>query len=413
MNRKQLVILLVVVGVLGAAGWLRYQQTRTSWQSGSKAIGQKLLGELPVNDVAAILIKSDTNEVHLARKDNLWRVGERKDYPANYEQIRSFLMKAQDLKVVQNEEIGKSQLGRYKLLPPGQGTNSALLVELRDQNGKAIRSLLLGKQHKHKSAPGRPSPMGDTEDGGYADGRYVMVGTDAKSVAVINEPLNDIDSIPGLWLNKDFFKVEKVRSIAVAFPVATNSWTVTRDNETAEWKLADAKPGEQLDSTKTSSFGSALASPTFSDVDTGAKPEALGLDKPTVVTVDTFENFTYTLKVGQKTNDILPLTLTVSAQLPTERTVGKDEKPADKAKLDKEFKDKQKTLQDKLAQEKGYENWIYLVSSWTLDSVLKDRNQLLVEKKEEPKKDEKSAAAAETPASQAPAQAAPVQDAVK
>jgi hypothetical protein len=35
---------------------------------------------------------------------------------------------------------------------------------------------------------------------------------------------------------------------------------------------------------------------------------------------------------------------------------------------------------------------MYLVSNFTFDSLLKDRSQLLVEKKEEPKKDEKPAA---------------------
>jgi hypothetical protein len=116
------------------------------------------------------------------------------------------------------------------------------------------------------------------------------------------------------------------------------------------------------------------------------------LDKPTLLSLETFDDFTYTLKVGRKTNDTYALTVAVSAKVPTERTPAKDEKPEDKTKLDKEFKEKQKKLEDKLAQEKGYENWIYLVSSWTLDSLLKDRAQLLMEKKEEPKKDEKPAA---------------------
>jgi hypothetical protein len=414
MNRKQLIILLVVVGVLGVAGWLRYQQTRNSWQSDSKAIGQKLLGDLPVNDVASILLKANTNEVNLVRKDNLWRVRERNDYPANYSEISGFLLKAQDLKVAQNEEVGKSQLGRYKLLPPGEGTNSATLVELRDQNGKAIRSLLLGKTHKRKAPQGRPSPMGDMEDEGYPDGRYVMVGTAAKTISVISDPLSNLEPAPANWLNKDFFKVDKVRSVAVTFPVATNSWKLSRTNETAEWTLAEAKPGEQLDAAKTSPLATALASPNFSDIATSVKPEALGLDKPTVVTFETFEDFTYTLKVGQKTNDIIPLTLTVSANLPKERVAGKDEKPEDKAKLDKEFKDKQKVLQDKLAQEKSYENWTYLISSWTLDAVLKERAQLFVEKKEEPKKDDKPAAGIEAPkAPEAPAKADAAADASK
>jgi hypothetical protein len=394
MNRKQFIILVVLVVALGIAGLLLYQRNQSSWQgSGRQGAAQKLLGDLPVNDVAAIVIKGGTNQLDLVKKDNLWRVKERDDYPANFTEISGFLLKALDLKAAQSEEIGPSQLGRYKLLPPGPATNTAVLVELRDQNGKVIKSLLLGKTHMRKSE-GRPSPMGEMGDNeGFPDGRYVMVGTGAKTVAVVSDPLSSLEAKPDQWLNKDFFKVEKIRSIAVMLPVATNSWKVSRDTETAsDWKLADAKPDEKLDSTKTSGFSYALNSPSFNDVlPSDTKPEQTGLDKPTVITLDTFDNFTYTIKLGQKTNDNLPMALAVTAQLPKERTPGKDEKPEDKTRLDKEFKDQQKKLEDKLSQEKSFEKWVYLASNWTFDSLLKDRAQLLVEKKEESKKDEKAA----------------------
>ena len=55
--------------------------------------------------------------------------------------------------------------------------------------------------------------MGDNE--GLPDGRYVMVGTGAKTVAVVSDPLSNLEAKPDLWLDKDFFKVEKIRSIAV------------------------------------------------------------------------------------------------------------------------------------------------------------------------------------------------------
>jgi hypothetical protein len=396
MNRKQLIILLVLVVALGIAGKVLYQRNQSSWQGGGRqGAALKLMGDLPVNDVAAIVIKGGTNQLDLVRKDNLWRVKERNDYPADFSAISGFLLKAVDLKAAQTEEIGASQLGRYKLLPPGPATNTAVLVELRDQSGKVIKSLLLGKTHMRKSE-GRPSPMGEMGDNeGWPDGRYVMVGTGGKTVAVVSDPLSNLEAKPEAWLNKDFFKVEKIRSVAVAFPVATNSWKVTRDTETGtDWKLADAKPEEKLDSAKTSSFSYALSSPSFTDVlPADTKPEQTGLDKPTVITLDTFDNFTYTIKVGQKTNDNLPMVVAITAQIPKERTAGKDEKAEDKARLDKEFKDKQKKLEDKLSQEQAYEKWVYLVSNWTVDSLLKDRAQLLVEKKEEPKKDEKPAAA--------------------
>jgi hypothetical protein len=245
-----------------------------------------------------------------------------------------------------------------------------------------------------RKSEGRASPMGEFGDNeGFPDGRYVMVGTGAKTVAVVSDPLSNLEPKPDQWLNKDFFKVEKIRSIDVAFPSPTNSWKVSRETETAsDWKLADAKPEEKLDSSKTSAFSYALSSPSFNDVlSPDTKPEQTGLDKPTVITLATFDNFTYQIKVGQKTNDNLPILVAVSAVIPKERTPGKDEKPEDKTRLDKEFKEQQKKTEDKLSQEQAYGKWVYLVSSWTLDSLLKERSQLLAEKKEEPKKDEKPA----------------------
>ena len=44
--------------------------------------------------------------------------------------------------------------------------------------------------------------------------------------------------------------------------------------------------------------------------------------------------------------------------------------------------------EEKLALEKAFESWTYLVSGWTVDPMLKERAQLLVEKKEAAKPDE-------------------------
>jgi hypothetical protein len=385
MNRNQFSLLLFLVVVLGMAGLMVYNKQNDVGKSGSTELGKKLLPSLPVNDIAHIALKQGTNQLDLAKKDGTWRVRERNDYLANYSQISDFLIKAADLKVVQSEKVGPSQLGRLELIA-GQGTNAALEVAFKDQNDKQIQALLLGKKHMQKSKT--PSPYGDLGDNGWPDGRYVQVAGNSGTVAVISDALSNIEPKPDQWLNKDFFKVEKVRSVAVEFPQPTNSWKLSRETESGDWKLANATPTEQLDSTKTSSVSNPLSSPSFSDVDTTSKPEQLGLDKPTIVTLDTFDNFTYTLKVGQKTNENYPLLVAVSAQLPKERTPGKDEKAEDKDKLDKQFKEQQKKLEDKLAQERAFQNWTYLVSSWTLDPLLKNRSQLLVEKKEEPKKEE-------------------------
>ena len=384
MNRKQFVILLGLVVVLGAWGLSRRRDQSSSWNGGGgPAIGQKLLGEFAVNDVAQIAVKHGTNELTLARKNDLWRVNERGDYPANFSEISSLLLKLKDLKVVQMEAVGPSQLPRLELA--ASGTNAPTTVEFRDASGKAIKTLVLGKKHTKSGGP--RSPMEEGGDGGYPDGRYVMAGSASGQVALISDPLANLEPNAEPWLSKDFFKIEKPRSIAVTFQNATNSWKLTRETEGGDLKLADAQPGEVLDTSKASGVGNPFSSPSISDVAAGVTPATAGLDKATVIAVETFEGFAYTIKVGAKTNENYYLTLSVAANFPKERPPGKDEKPEDKAKLDKEFADKQKKLEEKLAQEKTFEPWTFLLQGWSVDSLLKERAQLFVEKKDETKKD--------------------------
>jgi len=380
MNLKQLGILLAIVVVIGGAGLAIHNHQQSSWSGGGTEVGKKLLGDkFPFNDVAHISIKHGTNELNLVKKDDLWRVSERANYPANFSQISEFLLKARDLKMVQTEEIGPSQLARMELAP-GQGSNSAVVVEFDDQAGKSIQTLLLGKKHMKKS----PNPSQVEGEDGFPDGRYVAVGTNIHQVALISDPLEIADTNPDQWLDKNFIHVEKPKSIAVEFPVATNSWQLTRETEAGDWKLVNTNAGEEFDMSKISGVTSPFSSPTFSSVLPGARLDESGSNKPTLVNIDTFDDFHYAIRVGAKTNDDYLVTISVSAKPPVQLVMGKDEKPEDKALLDKRFKDVQQKFADKLKQEQGCEQWTYLVPSYAVDPVLKERSQFLADKKTEP-----------------------------
>jgi hypothetical protein len=370
MNRKQFLILLSLVVVVGAAGLLVHRNANDSWR-GAAAIGGKLLPDLSVNDVAQITIKSGAGEVNLARENNLWRVRERAGYPADFARISELLIKLADLKIVQNEDLGPSQLGRFELLPPGPGADTGTAVDLNDSNGRPLGSLLLGKPHLQKPAANPQfGGMGGEE---WPNGRYVM--TAARSVALISDPLESVQPKPEAWLNKDFLNVEKPRSIAVRFAAATNSWKLTRASETGDWQLADSAAGEKLDSTRISSVTSPFGSATFEDV----APLSSNRLSYAVLTVDTFDGFSYVSRVGTRQGDNYPVSFSVAANLPATRPPAADEKPADKTRLDQEFQTRQKTLAEKLAKESAITNWIYQIPAYTLDELLKSRPQLLVE----------------------------------
>lgn len=379
MNKNQLTILIALVAAVGLAGLLLYQRQQAAWAGGTNTPA-KVFSDLPVGEsLARIVIRHGTNEVNLLKQSDVWRVKERGDYPANYSEISRVMLKLRELKPVETEQVGPSQLGRLELLPPGPGSNTATLVEFHDASGKVLDSLLAGKEQMGDSPAAAPY---GAQGGSYPIGRWIKTGDSKDSVSLVGDALGELTSQPEAWLSKDFFKVEKIQSLSVSFPEATNSWSISRTNESAnDWTLADAKPGEVLDSSKTSGFGWALTSPTFNDVVVDPKFEALGLDKPTTITVKDFDGFTYTLQVGKKEGDARPLTVKVAADLPGERVAGKDEKPADKERLDKEFKANLARQQEKLARDESFKNWAYLVPDYTLDSLLKHRSELLKEEK--------------------------------
>lgn len=376
MNRKQFTILIVLVVVLGGAGLVLYNNQSSSFRSSGEGTGQKLLGDFPVNDVTHIAIRQGGEELNLVKKDDLWRVRERYDYPADFREISQLLLKLREMKIVQSEQVGPSQLPRLELTT-GEGPNSATVLEFKGQGDKPLKTLLLGKKHLRKSQS--PSPFGGMDDEGWPDGRYVKAGADSDSVALVSDPLSNVEPKPAQWLSKDFLRVEKARAVAVAFPEESHSWALSRDTEFGEWKLADAKSEEQLDPSKASSVSNPMSSASFVDVLAPEPPS----EKSAVVTIETFDNFTYTLHVGMKTEENYPLSVSVAAQLAKERAPGESESPEDKERLDKEFAERQQKLKEKLAQEKAFEKWTYLVSGWTLDSLLKPRAELLAEKQDE------------------------------
>ncbi len=385
MNRKQLQLIIILFVVIGGAGLLVMNRNKESWHATDQQMGQKVIKDFRLNEVAHIVIKQPNAELNLTKKTDQWTVRERGDYPANFTEISDFLKKIWELKVTRPVKTSAAQLSRLELLPPGKGTNAGTLVEFKDKDDKSLSALLLGKKSM-KDSPDN-SPFGG---GGFPEGRFIMVANNPQSVALVRDALANVEAKAEPWLNKDFFKVEKIRSISLVSTNATNSWTLSREGETNEWKLADLKAGEQLDSAKVSSVPSPLYSPGFNDVaPVGAKPEETGMDKPMVITARTFNNFTYILKVGKKSGDEnYHLAMSVTADLLKQRAPGKDEKPEEKEKLDKEFKEQQTKLEEKLKQEKNFEKWTYLVSSWTVEPLLKERSQLLVEKKDESKKED-------------------------
>lgn len=376
MKSKQLTLLVLAAVVLGGGGLLVLKNRQSEFADAKTNVGGLLLGSFDVTSVAGLRITQGSNSVNVVKSGDDWVVKERGSYPANFDEVRSLVRKLSELKVTQPVKVGPSRLPMLELTKE-VGTQ----VELLDKDGKALKSLTLGKQ---LTAGGNDnSPFGG---GGMPNGRYVQTGTGADNISVVNDPLSSAKTDGSEWIAKEFIKVEQPISVVVAGSSATNSYSLARTNEFADWTLADAKEGEQLDKNKLWSFNSLLSAPSFNDLVLNPDLAKLGLDQPTKATIKTASGFVYEVKLGKPDGDNYPLQVSVSAELKKEREAGKDEKPEDKAKLDKEFAEKLAKQQEKLKAEQAFGKWTYTVSKWTVDALLKGRGELLADKKAEESK---------------------------
>ena len=371
MKSKQFVLLAVLAAGLGGGGLYVLNRQHQDYQQGARQLGGQLLATFDVNAVAGIRLTQGTNSVNVLRNGDNWTVRERSAYPANFGQIAEFVRKLSELKVANPITVGASRLPMLELT-----RETGTLVELLDKDGKAIKTLMLGKTHSRGS--GEESPFGG---GGMPDGRYVQAGTGTEGVALVADALSSANTKAEEWIAKDFLKVEQPLFIQVVHPEATNSFTLTRTNEFADWQLAEAQPGQELDKSKLFSFNTVLSGASFNDVTDKPDLAKAGLEHPVEAQIRTATGFTYKLKLGKAEGDNVSLQVTTDAALIKERTPGKDEKPEDKEKLDKEFKEKLAKQEEKFKTEQAFGKWTYTVTKWSVDALLKNRSELLAEKK--------------------------------
>lgn len=350
MNTKQLLLLLVVAVVLGAAVAVWHRQNSAAWSGSGRQPGGELLGQFPINDVAEVTISRGVDHVTMVKNGDRWQVSERAGFPAAFGDLKALLLKLEGLKVVQTDDLSFAQRPRLQLAGPDAGTNAATFLELRDATGKALRSLWLGKKHQHTSTDGSE---------GWPDGRYVLTDTNSEQVQVVADAMTEVEPTPANWLDKDFCKPEHILTFSAIYPVATNSWSLTRTNDLADWQFVSPSAGEKLDSTKLADLASPLSGLSLADVQTA--PVASGSNVE--LQAHTADGFDYVFHVGAKTNDNYQVSLAVSAQLSTNQLVAGETLDAAKQKL---------------AHDSALTNWTYLVPSWTLDSVLKHRADILL-----------------------------------
>lgn len=381
MTRKQLLILVAALALLAIAGAWIAQSQRTAWKAADPRIGQRLVPDVKLEDVTELALRDASAILTLVRRDGSWLVKERAEFPADGERVRELLIKLAELKIVQAEPVAEAQRARLNLAEPsGPATSGAGTVfELKHGSGKSMARLLLGKTVTAKTSGAGPSP-----EQGTPTGRYVMSGTDTTSVSLVSDPLETAQAKAESWLSKDLIRVERTRSVIATGPDGRQRFSLSRDAESLDWKLAG---GGKPDLQKAQDVVSPLQGMSLADVVPDPAVAGAGLDRPIVIKALTFDGLTYTLRIGSKTaDDRYYVALSISGEPPAKRAAPKGETAEESDRQDKAYAEQRARLTERLTREKKLERWTYLVARPGIEGMLRDRAQLLPDKKPKDKK---------------------------
>lgn len=408
---KRLVVLLILVAVLAVtAVVLHFQRGRTlSGGAGPVAASRDLVfPDLPVNDLDRIEVRDDDSGVTLVRGEDRWHVVERDRYPASIDRVRQLVLDLDDLKVSGRQQVGATALAETGLLRPGESEHEEETgIEVRLAVGDDVAAdFVLGAQVR--STGGGRSPMA-----GMSSQRLLRTAEDGDTVWLVTKTFSNLSGKPADWIDKSFFRIAKPKSITVTRPEADQSWSVARDDETADFvSFADSEDLVKED--RRSGLKFVLSSPSFRDVIAPDEaPEDLMADASRAV-IETFEGFTYTIDfverrqrkesepreeedadedgpgadngAGEDNGEVESkwyVMLDIQAELPEQRQPGDEEDDETAARLDEQFATERERLLKKLDEEQRFNGWIYEVSEFTVAVLNRDREEMVKEPGEE------------------------------
>jgi len=366
MNSKQLIAIAALVVAAAVALFVINSRGKNSSEDDLKKLGERIVPDFKAEAVTNLSIRDATRTTSFKRVGQDWVIVELGDYPANADKILTLLFAVKDLKVSESRSLRGEPVRRaLQLLEPEEGKLDGVGTTISFGAEKEFGKIVIGKnfttatQNRGKFVK---SP----------DGAIYVAGSKVNSI--------DTQTDPSAWLDKEFFSVQKIKSVAVKSEKPEDGYTITRAEEDGQLSLVGAKPTDELSPARLGSLGNLFANSRFSDVAVGddAKPENTGLDKPIEVTVETFEGFKYQVKVGMSPDETsYYLSYEVSAEIP------EDEPPSvDPAASPAPRKRTRAELEEKLATEKKFEGKVYRVFSFMVDPVLKKRSELLMTEEE-------------------------------
>jgi hypothetical protein len=378
MKTKTLVILLIILGLVAGAGAL-VMHVKSQGGSGSP-LNKLILENLPVNDIFSIHIKGPEKLVLLTKKSDRWVVENRFQYPADFTKIADFVRKLKQAKIGRQFESTQDTLKRLSLKNPDDKeageSEKGTQVQLKDESGKLLASLLLGKPRKSGT------------ERSFPDGHYVRLDNDP-TVYLIDTHFAHLQNEPSDWLDKTLLKVEakEVKKVScLSADGKTTHYTFQRAEKGTDLETDALPPDKKVDKSALNRLARSLSSLSMDDVlDPSDDSVVAELKQSDTLEYHLFNGMIYRVYPGKACADDDPcyLKVEVGYQKPAEAEKTADkEKPAadDKATSGKEARPEKSPEEVKLEAEQlngRLSPWVYMISKWQHNAFVTDLEDLL------------------------------------
>lgn len=190
-------------------------------QSGDQSLFPDLAEQLVSLD--RVLVSGPDHSVELVRRDNIWRVAERYDYPANFEQLSGLL----------------DQLSRAKLIE-----RKTARVESHDSLDVVVGPQSRGHRVDFPGLDLEPLIVGRTAT--LRSGTFVRLGEEAQ--VWLADRTVEITADPALWLESQILTIPESQILGMAALDGQGSalFDVNRDPASGDLSLANLPEGRTL-----------------------------------------------------------------------------------------------------------------------------------------------------------------------
>lgn len=213
----------------------------------------------------------------VARVKGVWSLPSRYDYPADAEQqLAAAATSLSDLEILQLVSNTPSEHGMFGVIEPTSAEPGAegvgKHVTLADESGKKLLDVVIGKEVRESPGLRYVRPAGKSQV------YVVKVGTDKLTTKFEDWIEKDLLKLNAWDISRIFinnYSIDEVNRRQVPGDVLD----LTYDDKEGQWKLADLKEDEELDTTKLNELKTALDD--LKIVDVRRKPAGLSRDLKT------------------------------------------------------------------------------------------------------------------------------------